>query len=537
MKLFAPTIKDAYKIGHKDQYAPGTQYVYSNLTARSGKHSNIKGGKGIYFIGLQYVMKAVLIECWNDTFFSQPKDVVVAKYERRVSNVLGYKVSSEHIADLHDLGYLPVEIRALPEGSFVPYRVPMMTIVNTHPDFFWVTNMLETMLSAETWGILTSATTYAEYRRKFIEYAHLTGGDLSLVPFQAHDFSYRGMFGKEAGALSAFAVLAAGGCGTDTLPAIDIAEDYYGADSDLELIGCSVNATEHSVMCSNGKDNEIGTFKRLINKVYPEGILAIVSDTWDFWQVVTEFLPSLKDDIMARNGKVVIRPDSGDPVDIICGYTSSGIDYADTIYTGSYTEFTPQVVNIKGTYHPYIGIHGDRAVDTSIILQDCEVKGLIECLWDTFGGTVNEKGFKVLDEHIGAIYGDSITLERQEQILQRLKEKRFCSSNIVLGVGSYTYQHVTRDTHGMAIKATWVQINGKGVEIFKDPKTDDGIKKSAKGLLMVSSYNDGERLTLVDQVTPKQARTGALVPVFKDGKLLKEYTLAEVRKRATRDYA
>ena len=530
MQIFAPIRKDAYKIGHKDQYAPGTEYVYSNLTARSGKHSNIKNSEGVIWVGLQFVIKDVLINNWNDTFFSQPKHHVVGLYQHYVSKVLGYTVSVEHIAELHDLGWLPVEIKALPEGSFVPYRVPMMTIVNTDPKFYWVTNMLETMISAESWAMITSATTYNEYRKVFTKFAIETGSPVEGVPFQGHDFSMRGMSSSVSAAMSGFAALAAGSYGTDTLPAVQLAVDYYGANLDNEIVGMSVNATEHSVMCSNGKDDEIGTFKTLINETYPKGILSIVSDTWDFWQVVTEFLPKLKDDIMSRDGKVVIRPDSGDPVKIITGYTvlekfvfddeSQAATHATNFAQDTYNDEVFKLAD--GTYY-------DHCEDT--IYSECEVRGLIECLWDTFGGTINDKDFKVLDEHIGAIYGDSITLERQEQILKRLKDKGFASENIVLGIGSYTYQHVTRDTHGMAIKATYVEINGEGVNIFKDPKTDDGLKKSAKGLLSVL-LNDSDEYYLVDEVSIEQESLyNCLKTVFKDGKLIKETSLAAIRAR------
>jgi len=407
----------------------------------------------------------------------------------------------------------------------------MMTIVNTLPEFYWVTNMLETMISAETWLMITSATTYTEYHRAFLKAVMETGGDPSAVPFQAHDFSMRGMSSCVSAAMSGFAVLAAGGQGTDCLPAIDLAEDYYGANSDEELVGMSVNATEHSVMCSNSKDSEIETFRNLMTNVYPEGILSVVSDTWDFWKVVTEYLPALKEEILLRRGKLVIRPDSGDPVDIICGYKiytgKLGEDW-DVAYFDGDGYYARRDLEIEANSFPESYCKRNEDVKP---VQVWEVKGLIECLWDTFGGSINDHGFKELEDHIGAIYGDSITLERQKLILERLKDKGFCSSNIVLGVGSYTYQMVTRDTHGMAIKATWVQIDGKGVEIFKDPKTDDGTKKSAKGLLQVTGAKDGKYLELLDQVSPKQSRTGMLDLVFRDGKLLKETTLAEIRTR------
>ena len=478
--------KDSYKIDHRQQYAPGTSLIYSNFTARSGKNQNTPTD-GVVFIGLQHFIVDYLIEDWNQTFFYKPIEKVVAKYQKRVRGILGFEIDVDHIRALHRLGYLPIEIKALPEGSFVPYGVPMFTVVNTKPEFFWVTNMIESVLSAELWLPITSATTYMAYRKLAEQYAELTGADKEFVRYQLHDFSFRGMAGRHAAALSGFAALAAGSYGTDNIPAIDLAEDYYGADSDLEIIGTSVPATEHSVMCSGTKEQEFDTYKRLITEVYPSGMVSIVSDTWDFWAVITDFLPKLKSEIMSRDGKVIIRPDSGDPVDILCG-----------------TEWQP--------------VAGERSP---------EQKGLIELLWETFGGTYTETGYKVLDSHIGAIYGDSITYKRAQEIFRRLKAKGFASTNVVLGIGSFTYQYVTRDTHGHAMKSTYAVINGVGTPIFKDPKTDNGIKKSARGLLMVAKT--GDRYELVDNVSVDQERRGCLETVFKDGQLIKETTLAEIR--------
>jgi len=236
-------------------------------------------------------------------------------------------------------------------------------------------------------------------------------------------------------------------------------------------------------MGTNSGEQE--TFKRLITEVYPKGIVSIVSDTWDLWKVLTEYLPNLKEEVLARDGKVVIRPDSGDPVDIICGNSN-----------GSTTE---------------------------------EQKGVIELLWDTFGGSINEKGFKELDSHIGAIYGDSITLDRATQICERLKQKGFASTNVVLGIGSFTYQYNTRDTFGFAMKATYGEVKGIGREIFKDPITDDGTKKSAKGLLKIELEN-GE-YKLYDQVSWEEEQKGELKEVFRDGKVLIEENLSEIRNR------
>jgi nicotinamide phosphoribosyltransferase len=196
---------------------------------------------------------------------------------------------------------------------------------------------------------------------------------------------------------------------------------------------------------ASGMDEE-ATLRHLLTEVYPTGIFSYVSDTWDFWNLVTETLPKLKPEIMARAGKFVVRPDSSKktPVEVLCG-------------------------------------------DPEAPMDSPEYKGLVELLWEIFGGVINSKGFKQLDPHIGAIYGDSITLEYQAQILYQLRAKGFSSTNIVLGIGSYTYQFVTRDTHGFAFKATAMQLDNVDtwIPIFKDPKTSSTPKKSAKGLLAV----------------------------------------------------
>jgi nicotinamide phosphoribosyltransferase len=309
------------------------------------------------------------------------------------------------------------------------------------------------------------------------------------VYWQGHDFSFRGMSGIEDACISAAGHLLSF-YGTDSVPAIDFHELYYKADSDNELVGGSVPATEHSVMCMGTKDNEIGTFERLIVELYPKGIVSIVSDTWDFWKVITEFLPELKSKILARDGKVVIRPDSGDPVKIIVG-------------------------------------------DKDATPGSPEYKGAIECMWEIFGGTVTDKGYKLLDSHIGLIYGDSITLQRQKAILEGLKEKGFASFNVVLGIGSYTYEYVTRDTYGFAMKATYGEVNGEGRNIFKDPKTDDGTKKSAKGLLAVHQV-DG-KLSLKDQCSWEEEKEGLLQTVFENGKVVNEQSLRQIRERIEKE--
>ena len=489
MKINPLTAIDFYKADHRHQYPEGTTEVYSNFTPRSNRLAKIiEDGHDnkIVMFGLQYFIKHFLQEVWNAQFFNQDKKAVVNAYKRRMDHALGPDaIAVDHIEALYDLGYLPMKIKALPEGSRVPVGVPVLTVVNTHPDFFWLTNYIESVISCYLWKPMTSATTAFEYKRLLTQYAFNTGTALDLVPFQAHDFSFRGLSSLQDAAVSGAAHLTAFR-GTDTVPAIDMVEDYYGADAAKDPVGFSVPATEHSVMCMGMEDGELGTFKRLINEIYPAGIVSIVSDTWDFWQVVTEFLNILKHDILARDGKVVIRPDSGDPVKIICG-------------------------------------------DDDAPVSSAEHKGAIQCLWDIFGGTETETGHKLLDEHIGLIYGDSITLERARQIMQGLDAKGFASGNVVLGIGSYAYQYVTRDNHGFAMKATSGVVNGERRDIFKDPKTDSGDKKSAKGLLRVEK--EGNYYVLYDQQTVEQEEQGAFEVVFEDGKLIKGHSLAEIRER------
>jgi len=482
MKINPFLLTDFYKVGHPFQYPKGTTLVYSNLTPRK---SRLDGVDEMTFFGLQYFIKEYLIAYFNENFFEQPKEKLMKEYKRRVTTSLGGDLPTyEHIEKLHDLGYLPIEIKALPEGKSVKMKVPVITIVNTLPEYFWLTNFVESLISAILWQPCTSATVAKEYRKILNGFAEKTGMPKEFVQWQGHDFSFRGMSSLESAVLSGMGHLLSF-TGTDTIPAIDALEYYYRANADTELIGGSVPATEHSVMCSGSKDGEIETFKRLITEVYPSGIVSIVSDTWDLWKVCTEYLSELKETILARDGKVVIRPDSGDPVDIICG-------------------------NPNGR-------------------TENERKGVVELLWDVFGGTETEKGYKLLDSHIGAIYGDSITRQRATEICQRLMDKGF-ASQVVFGIGSFTYQYNTRDTFGIAMKATYIEIGDKSREIFKKPITDDGTKISATGLLCVVKENNEYKL--LDRVDWEKESQSELKTVFKDGKLIKEFSLAEIRTNA-----
>lgn len=500
----AALLTDGYKLDHRRQYPEGTEYVYSNWTPRSNRH--MPEADGAIVFGIQYLCKKYLIKYFNEYFFNQPKEEIIIDFKRRIDTFLGKNnVGTKHIEELHDLGYLPIEIKSLPEGYKCPIGVPCMTIINTKPEFFWVTNFLETLISNVLWLPMTSATMAHLYKNELIRHSKKTGFyDENAIAFLCHDFSMRGMAGLDASIESGMAHLLSFS-GSETIPAIEALEEYYNADAENELIAGTVPATEHSVMCAGGMENELDTFKRLINEVYPNGFVSIVSDSWDFWAVITDYLPKLKNDIMSRDGRVVIRPDSGDPVKIICG---------------------------------------DEDADDEAVR-----KGAYECLWDLFGGVTNDKGYKVLDSHIGLLYGDSITFERQKEIYYQLERKGFAATNLVLGIGSYTYNYTTRDALGFAMKATWCQINGEAKEIFKDPKTVIGMtKKSLKGLITVyrgENTVDKDRnfvlgkLYANDQIPYdiwKNDPNDKLKTIFKDGKLIKETSLKEIRENIVEGY-
>lgn len=492
-KQTALTSCDSYKLGHADQYPPGTTKVYSNFTPRSAAHFNVPRDYNlgtIVWFGLQAFIQE-MDAVWKSTFFDVGWESIEQEYLDFVAPFVGPRgFDISRIRALHNLGYLPLHIKALPEASLVPIGVPVLTITNTLPEFYWLPNFMETWMSAELWKSSTSATTSRVYRKIIDKYADLTGGNKEFVSWQGHDFSVRGMSGivdaakSGAGHLLSFT-------GTDNLPAVKLVNDVYSGKE--TFVGGSVPATEHSVMCAGGKESEVETFRRLL-ETYPSGVVSIVSDTWDFWNVITHTAKELKEEILARTpdqfglAKVVFRPDSGDPVNIICG-------------------------------DPYAAAGSP------------EYKGAVECLWDTFGGTTNDKGFRTLNPRVGLIYGDSITPQRCEEILQRLAGKGFASDNIVFGIGSFTFQYQTRDTLGFAMKATYVEIKGVGHSIYKDPKTDNGTKRSAKGLLAVIKSGEAGQYKLVDLVSRQEEAWGYLDTVYLDGSITPTVKFAELRER------
>ena len=483
---------DAYKLGHIHMYPKGTTQVLSNFTNRG---SRLDGVDHVVHFGLQAFLQKYCIEAFAP-FFAADEDDAVAEYQGGLNDVLGPNtIGTGHIRALHRKGYLPLMFRSLPEGTRVPLLVPSVTVESTDPEFFWLVNYIETALSASIWQPSTAATIADQYRRILDDAADKTGTAREFVDWQLHDFSFRGMAGIEAAAVSGAAHLLSFK-GSDSLGAMDFVRRYYNSSFGTEngrILG-SIPASEHAVMCAGGQDGEAETFRHIL-EVNPTGNISLVSDGYDLWHVLQVILPSLKDIITARDGNVVVRPDSGDPADIVCGTrTRPGAEPADEVKT----------------------MEGNPAHF-----------GVVELLDAEFGHTVNDAGYKVLN-NVRVMYGDSITPERAADITARLERQGYAAENIVLGAGSFTYQYVTRDTFSSAIKVTHIVVNGEGRNVFKDPITAKGAKRSATGRLAVIRGGDGE-LKLIEKATPEQEAASLLQEVWANGAFIRRQSFADVR--------
>lgn len=543
---------DFYKPSHADQYNQKSEVIFSNFTPRSDKlfpHFSDDDHR-VVVVGTQGVAINFLVEYWNDQFFKKPKNEVIGEYVGELNLSLGIpveKIRTEHIEALHDLGYLPLELRSLPEGSLAPVQVPVYTIHNTDPRFFWLTNYFETALSAETWKVMNNATIAYQYFKLCKGFSDETCDTADHLMFQCHDFSFRGLSGIADAYKNGFGHLTSF-YGTDTIPAIRYARRYYGMQG--QFVAGSIPASEHSVATTNIgaiiknllKDPnfkgatldelryaaELVFLEKYSTEIYPNGLCSYVSDSYDYWSVILAMLPELKDEIMAREGKLVIRPDSGDPIRIIAGYVIEEFASERAFYEKGSFSLKTEVAYFKDTdRYVLLDTVGDDDKDISYH----EAVGTIECLWDTFGGHLTSKGYRVLDSHIGLIYGDSITVERAKAIMQRLKEKGYASSNIVFGIGSYTYNYSTRDSLGFACKATASIIAGEEILVTKEPKTDMK-KKSANGFLKVITDKNGV-YKLVDglSLADIQDEDNELKIIFRNGKLYRNTTLTEIRER------
>ena len=489
-KINSLLLKDFYKAVHSEMLNPGMTKSVSYYTPRK---SRVNRWPKVVNFGLQMFIKNWLIDEFNENFFNRPEDEIVAEYKRVLDNAMGKDIYDiNKVRKLHKLGYLPIEIISLPEGVEVPMRCPIFGITNTHDEFAWLPQALESLISAEVWYPMITATVGHTYRQIVDKYYDLTCDDNIPHRRALGNFDFRGDMGVDA-ALKAAAGWLMSFVNTATVPAIPFMEQMYNCDCTKEEVGFGAVSTEHFVMCSNfAVDGDERTFlKRLLTELYPNTSFSCVCDSYDYWNVVENILPSLKDEIMAHNGCFLVRGDSGDCVDVV----------------------------------------------TKTVFK----------LWELFGGTVNTKGYKVLDPHVKALYGDSITVERAEKIYQILIDNGFAACNVSLGIGSFSMHCIeedgmlkpfTRDTFSSCIKACDAVINGKEYPIFKDPKTDretgDGFKKSQRGACRVF-LKDGE-LTYEDGLTYEESlKDNLMTPVFRNGKLLVEYTIQDIRNKLNKN--
>lgn len=476
---------DYYKAVHAEMLPEKITKSVSYFTPRM---SRVKRWDSVVMFGLQGFIKKYLIDCFNNDFFNKPFEEVISEYKRVMDATLGenaYKI--EKIEKLHKLGYLPIEIVALPEGTLVPMHCPMFGITNTHPDFAWLPQSLESLISAESWHPMLAATVGYTYRQIVNKYYDLTCDDTLPRARALGAFDFRGEECTDS-AIKAGAGWCLSFLNTATVPTVPYLEKMYDCNCTNEDVAFGSPSTEHSVMCSNYAvdGDEITLLRRLLTEVYPNTSFSAVLDSYDYWNIIDNVLPQLKEEILNHNGCMLMRGDSGDCVEVV----------------------------------------------TQTVFK----------LWEHFGGTINSKGYKVLDPHVKAIYGDSITVQRCEQIYQILMENGFACSNVALGVGSFSFQCIeedgelkpfTRDTFSSCIKATYCEIDGKPTPIFKNPK-EGGFKKSQKGCCVVYNEESANQsgLWFQDGYTWSEANGyegNLLKTVFKDGVFMKEYSLSEVR--------
>jgi len=504
----AMLLKDFYKMCHLSMINKGMTRSTSYYTPRM---SRVKRWPKVVNFGLQAFCKTYLIDYFNENFFNRSEDEVVNEYMYYADMTMGKGVvDADPIRALHRLGYLPIEIVSLPEGALVPMHCPIFGITNTHPDFAWLGQALESLVSAEMWYPMICATVGYSYREIVDKYYGETCDDNVPRRRALGNFDFRGDQGLDA-ALKAGAGWCLSFVNSATVPVVPYLETMYNCDCSREDVAFGAVSTEHFVMCSNSAfdiaanpDYEYADIdpyrervflKRLLTELYPNTSFSCVCDSYDYWNVVDNILPTLKNEILNHNGCFLVRGDSGDCVKVVT----------------------------ETVFH----------------------------LWNIFGGTVNSKGYKVLNPHVKALYGDSITIQRAEEIYQILKENGFAACNVSLGVGSFSMHCIeedsmlkpfTRDTFSSCIKATYAEFTDKDgnvtkMPIFKDPKTDreaggGNFKKSQRGCCMVQKTTEGEYYFSDgynwDEVDNEY---NELKPVFVDGKFVKEESLNEIRER------
>lgn len=431
-------LSDSYKVSHWKQYPPKTTNVYSYFESRGSDDFT-----ETTFFGLQYIIKKYLAgKRVTMANIDEAEKLYAAHFG---STELFNRKGWERIAFVHG-GRLPVRIKAVPEGTRVPVGNVMMTIENTDPDAFWLTNFLETLLS-QVWYPSTVATVSAQARKQILEALKKTG-DPSLIDFKLHDFGFRGVSSVESAGIGGAAHLL-NFMGTDTVAALTFLQDYYSAD----MAGFSVPASEHSTMTSWGRENEADAYRNMIEQYGDCGIYSVVSDSYDLFKAVKDIWgDKLRDAVLAAPGTLVVRPDSGFPPHIVC-------------YT-------------------------------------------LELLGKQFGYTVNDKGYKVLNPKVRVIQGDGLNLKMIENILKTIEHEKWSADNVTFGMGGGLLQQVNRDTMRFAFKCSSAVVDGEQRDVYKQPATDQG-KDSKRGRLAliddfglktVGENETGEYCDLLDTV-------------------------------------
>lgn len=464
---------DAYKVGHMSQYPNDTEFIYSVMQLRSNK---------VYertpIIGLQYLLKEYLSQA------IEKKEIDTLIEELKIMGIYHEDIK-EKLYSLLELGYLPLKIKAIPEGSIVELPNAVCTIENTVEGFHWVVGFFETLL-LKWWSALTTASCSLKYREIIDKYFDKTSDNEAIKPFLVHDFGSRGCMSMEGASFTGMAH-ALSFYGSDTIASIPLIRKFYGA---TEMIISSVPASEHSIMCSFGREEELEAFRNML-RLYPTGIVSIVSDTYNWYNVMDNFTLDLKEEILNRDGKTVFRPDSGNLIDIICGTIQEPIE------------------DLENYSAKELG--GIRALDK------------------VFGHTVNSKGYKVLNTKVGLIYGEGMFHERYEKTLEILEHLGYSAENLTIGVGGIL-RAGHRDTLGVAFKATCVKRKGKDwTPIMKDPVTDSG-KKSYTGFVGVEKIG-GRYVTK----PLKEVKEDQLITVFENGKLIKDFKWEDIKEKFNKE--
>jgi nicotinamide phosphoribosyltransferase len=571
---------DFYKVTHMQQYNTGITHFTSYLTPRGSRFKNID--KMVVF-GIANFVNEILYKDFNENFFGKHwldiyEDLIEVLHDGLHYSLPTIKETELKIKKLHELGYLPIELNGLPEGTLCPMGVPAIEIRSTHPDFAWVAQSIESILSCEFWHPAISATMALEYKKIAKEaYDKTVDDDISHMTAMC-DFSMRGQESYTSSVASGAAFLTSF-YNCSTIESRRYIRENYN-DTKPERVN-GLTSTEHSVMCSDyaicGDERE--TFKRLLTEVYPNTSFAAVSDSYDFWNVVTNILPSLREEIEAHNGFIGIRHDSDEPVHALCGIKSINLnkilcgepevnnfeDFESLVYEivnddlhfdeveEVYFEYKFKDITYKGVFDiiPYVESYDHKgrewiAYETTFLREERtpEDKGMVESLYELFGGYTNSKGYKVMNPKLKAVYGDSITIPRAKEIYKRLEEKGFAANNVSLGVGSFSMECLeedgvlkpfTRDSFSIAVKATYCIYNDNGEEkeifIYKDPKGCSG-KKSLKGLCrVVENYKEIKVVQELNQQQYDALKPASLfVNYFKDGNVNK-YSFKDIRSR------